>query len=72
MLLFKLDIAGVSTSGGSACSSGSNVGSHVMAALGKDPNRATVRFSFGKLNTRAEVDQVIAKLQEMLKVKMVQ
>ena len=69
MMLFKLDIAGVSVSGGSACSSGSNVGSHVLAALKTDPTRAAVRFSFGKQNTKEEVDFVIEKLQDMLKVK---
>lgn len=71
MMLFKLDIAGISASGGSACSSGSNVGSHVLAAIGSDPTRAAVRFSFGKQNTKAEVDYVIEKLQEMLKLKAV-
>jgi cysteine desulfurase len=69
MMLFKLDIAGISASGGSACSSGSSVGSHVLAALKTDPTRAAVRFSFGKQNTREEVDFVIEKLQEMLKLK---
>lgn len=71
MMLFKLDIAGISASGGSACSSGSNVGSHVLTAIGSDPERAAVRFSFGKQNTKAEVDYVIEKLQEMLKLKAV-
>ncbi len=69
MMLFKLDIAGISASGGSACSSGSNVGSHVLNAIKADPNRAAVRFSFGKQNTKEEVDFVIEKLQEMLKLK---
>ncbi len=66
MLLFKLDIAGISVSGGSACSSGSDVGSHVLKALNTDRNRAAVRFSFAKQNTKAEVDKVIAALSEML------
>ncbi|MFA6261581.1 MAG: cysteine desulfurase family protein [Bacteroidia bacterium] len=66
MMLFKLDIAGISASGGSACSSGSNIGSHVLTALGVDPNRAAVRFSFGRQNTREEVDFAIGKIQEML------
>jgi cysteine desulfurase len=69
MMLFKLDIAGISASGGSACSSGSNVGSHVLNAIGCDPARAAVRFSFGKQNTREEVEYVISKLAEMLKLK---
>ncbi len=66
MLLFKLDIAGISVSGGSACSSGSDVGSHVLKALNTDRNRAAVRFSFAKQNTKEEVDKVIAALVEML------
>lgn len=66
MLLFKLDIAGISVSGGSACSSGSDVGSHVLKALNTDRNRAAVRFSFAKQNTKAEVDKVITALADML------
>ncbi len=66
MILFKLDIAGISASGGSACSSGSNVGSHVLAALKVDPNRPSVRFSFGKQNTRQELDYVLEQLEKML------
>ena len=65
MLLFKLDIAGISASGGSACSSGSSIGSHVLAALHADPSRPNVRFSFGRQNTKEEIDYVISKLQEM-------
>ena len=63
MLLFNLDIARISASGGSACSSGSNVGSHVLAALpGLDQNRGYVRFSFGKYNTTEEIDHAVNTL----------
>ncbi len=63
MLLFSLDIARISASGGSACSSGSNVGSHVLAALpGLDAERGYVRFSFGKYNTAEEVDYAVDTL----------
>lgn len=63
MLLFNLDIARISASGGSACSSGSSVGSHVLAALpGLDPDRGYVRFSFGKYNTVEEVDYAVDTL----------
>lgn len=63
MLLFSLDIARISASGGSACSSGSNVGSHVLGALpGLDPERGYVRFSFGKYNTEAEIDYAVDTL----------
>ena len=63
MLLFSLDIARISASGGSACSSGSNVGSHVLAALPElDPDRGYVRFSFGKYNTPEEIDYAVDTL----------
>src|SRR5690606_14722659 len=69
MLLFNLDIAGISVSGGSACSSGSNIGSHVLTAIGTNPNRPSVRFSFSKYNTEKEIDVVISKLRELFPVK---
>ena len=59
MLLFNLDLHQVSASGGSACSSGAAQGSHVLQALDADPQRATVRFSFSRHNTLAEVDEVV-------------
>jgi cysteine desulfurase len=62
LLLLHLDIAGVSASGGSACSSGAEVGSHVLEAIGADPGRKSIRFSFSHLNTTAEVDAVVEKL----------
>jgi cysteine desulfurase len=67
MLLFSLDIAGISVSGGSACSSGSNVGSHVLTGIKSDPTRSAVRFSFSKYNTKEEIDIVVAKLKELIK-----
>lgn len=63
MMLFNLDIAGISASGGSACSSGSDIGSHVLTAIGGDPNRPSVRFSFSKYNTKQEVDFTVAKVK---------
>jgi cysteine desulfurase len=65
MLLFSLDINGIAVSGGSACSSGSDVGSHVLKALNADPKRANVRFSFSKYNTLEEINFTISKLQEI-------
>jgi cysteine desulfurase len=59
MLLFNLDIEGISTSGGSACSSGTDTGSHVLRAIYPDNQHVSVRFSFSHLNTSAEVDKVI-------------
>jgi len=69
MLLFNLDIHKISVSGGSACSSGSNVGSHVLSALNVDPKRGTVRISFSKYNTIEEVDYVADTLAAMYAVK---
>ena len=65
MLLFNLDIAGISASGGSACSSGTDIGSHVLTAIGTNPDRPSVRFSFSKNNTKQEVDYTVAKLKEL-------
>ncbi|MCI0921638.1 cysteine desulfurase family protein [Sphingobacterium rhinopitheci] len=65
MLLFNLDISGISASGGSACSSGSAIGSHVLQGLKSDPDRPSVRFSFSKLNTKEEIDHVVTKLKEI-------
>jgi cysteine desulfurase len=67
MLLFNLDIHKISASGGSACSSGTSIGSHVLAGLNCAPDRASVRFSFSKYNTPEEVDYVVATLAEMYK-----
>ncbi|MDB5061812.1 MAG: cysteine desulfurase [Mucilaginibacter sp.] len=68
MLLFNLDIAGISASGGSACSSGTDIGSHVLTAIGANPDRPSVRFSFSKYNTKDEVDYTVAKLRELCMV----
>jgi len=62
MLLLGLDIAGVSCSGGSACSSGSEKGSHVVDALGIDAQRKTVRFSFSHYNTKEDIDGLMKVL----------
>jgi cysteine desulfurase len=67
LLLFNLDIAGISASGGSACSSGAEGGSHVLDALDIDPARKCIRFSFSHYNTIEEVDYVIEKLKKMVK-----
>jgi len=66
MLLFNLDIKGVAVSGGSACSSGSSIGSHVLKGINADANRPSVRFSFSKYNTKTEIDYAIQMLKESL------
>lgn len=68
MLLFNLDLQGISASGGSACSSGASTGSHVLSAIYPESRRGAIRFSFSKYNKPEEVDQVVAKLAELCKV----
>jgi len=65
MLLFNLDLAGISASGGSACSSGASTGSHVLGALYPGSKRGAVRFSFSKYNTTQDVDFAVEKLAEI-------
>jgi cysteine desulfurase len=62
MLLFLLDIDGIACSGGSACSSGSNQGSHVLRALGVNTDTPSIRFSFSRYNTKEEIDYVVERL----------
>lgn len=66
MILFNLDMQGICVSGGSACSSGADIGSHVIRAINANPNLVPVRFSFSKHNTKEEVDVVISKLKELI------
>ncbi len=66
MMLFNLDIHHICASGGSACSSGAQQGSHVISALGKGGDIATIRFSFSKNNTKEEIDQVVATLKDLI------
>ena len=68
MLLFNLDLQGISASGGSACSSGASTGSHVLGALCPGSKRGAVRFSFSKYNTPEEIDFVSEKLSELCRV----
>lgn len=65
LLLLHLDIAGISASGGSACSSGTDTGSHVIRSIGKNENNKSVRFSFSHYNTKEEIDFVVEKLQAL-------
>ncbi len=68
MLLFNLDLQGISASGGSACSSGAQTGSHVLGALYPESKRGAVRFSFSKYNTVEEIDFAVSKLAEICRV----
>jgi cysteine desulfurase len=66
MILFNLDMNNICASGGSACTSGADQGSHVIRAINNNPNQVTVRFSFSKHNTKEEIDFVVEKLKEMI------
>ena len=68
MLHFQLDLKGVACSKGSACQSGSSQNSHVLTEILDEENlqRPSVRFSFSKYNTKAEVDYVINVLKEFV------
>ena len=65
MLLYHLDIEGISVSGGSACSSGTDIGSHVLRGINTPMDRPSVRFSFGKFNKKIEIDKCISVLKEI-------
>ncbi len=66
MLLFNLDMQGICASGGSACTSGAQQGSHVIRAINSNPNQIPVRFSFSKYNTKEEADVLVEKLKEVM------
>jgi cysteine desulfurase len=68
MLLFKLDMNGLACSGGSACQSGSNKGSHVLSEIipKYEQVKTSVRFSFSVFTTKEEIDQTIAILKNTL------
>ncbi len=63
MLLFTLDLKGIAVSGGSACSSGSNVGSHVLNGIRADMNRPNARFSFSRYTTKEEIDFALEQVK---------
>jgi cysteine desulfurase len=66
MILFNLDIQHICASGGSACTSGADQGSHVIRAINHNPNQIAIRFSFSKFNTKEEVDSVVEKLSGLI------
>lgn len=66
MLLFLLDLKGVACSGGSACTSGSNTGSHVLRGIEANPNRPNARFSFSRYTTKEEVDHALKVIEEVV------
>ncbi len=69
MLIFNLDIKGIAVSGGSACQSGANKGSHVLNEIlsEDDALKTSLRISFSKFNTLDEIDYVINSLKGIIK-----
>jgi cysteine desulfurase len=66
MLLFQMDLKGVCVSGGSACSSGSLKGSHVLSAIQGDEKLPTLRFSISRNTTSKEIEYAVASLKDIL------
>lgn len=64
--LYSLDIHGIAASGGSACSAGASKGSHVLEAIGVPKDALNIRFSFGRFNTKDDIDYTISVLQKLL------
>jgi cysteine desulfurase len=66
MLLFNMDIEGIAASAGSACTSGTQIGSHVLEAMGVDADRAYIRFSFSRMNTKEDVNKAVDVLVRVM------
>lgn len=65
MMLYKLDMAGIAVSSGSACNSGSNQISYVLKHIGTDTTKPAIRFSFSKYNTKQEVEHAVKILADI-------
>ena len=63
MLLFTLDIKGIACSGGSACTSGASVGSHVLTGINADMARPNARFSFSRYTTKEEIEFALEQIK---------
>jgi cysteine desulfurase len=66
MLLFLLDLEGIAVSGGSACNSGANTGSHVLRGIKANQNRPNARFSFSRYTTKEEIDFTLDKIEKIV------
>jgi cysteine desulfurase len=66
MILFNMDLSGIAISGGSACTSGSNLGSHVLKAIGISMDQPAIRFSFSKMNTIEELEATVKVIEKLV------
>jgi cysteine desulfurase len=67
-LIMKLDMEGIAVSSGSACTSGAVKPSHVLEAMGIEPENAkgSVRISFGRNNTEEDIERLIITMKKIL------
>lgn len=67
-ILLSLSYKGIAVSSGSACSSDDLQASHVLLAMGIEPEFAhgTIRFGLGKYNTKEEIDYTVEVLVEVI------
>lgn len=63
MLLFTLDLKGIAVSGGSACTSGASIGSHVLTGINADMTRPNARFSFSRYTTKEEINFALEQVK---------
>mgnify|MGYP006088169961 CR=1 FL=1 len=71
MLLFTLDLKGIAASGGSACTSGSSKGSHVLEGIKANPKRPNTRFSFSRYTRIEEIDYAVEQVVAIFRNKIV-
>ena len=67
-ILLELDKIGICASGGSACSSGSSLPSHVLLAIGLERSylEGSIRLTLGEGNTKEDIDYFIANITKII------
>jgi len=68
MMLFNLDLKGIAVSGGSACQSGSNKGSHVLNAIlsKKEAEKTSIRFSLSRFLSKEDLDYALDAIKDLI------